>query len=85
MSSIAKKAVQFNLVAGIIFSIIIFIFIVISLPGIKDIISEAKTTLSCGTDGLSTSIAMVCIGLDTFALLFFALGLSGATYYITNK
>jgi len=76
---------QFNLVAGILISIILFSYGVISLPAIKDVISDARTSLDCSNTAITTYTKLTCIGIDSYLLVFFALTLAGAAYFLKSK
>jgi hypothetical protein len=70
---------------GIMTSVLVFIALVQLLIPLKSVITDARTSMSCGTAGLSTGTASVCILLDWYLPYFLAAGIAVSVGFITQK
>lgn len=78
-----KKGQLFLL--GLMLSIIYFIAVVSLIELLKTFVNNARTTLACGTAGLSVGTQMTCIVVDTYLFAFVGSGIAVALGYVFLK
>jgi hypothetical protein len=61
------------------------VFVIISLPAVKDVINVGRTSLTCGDPTLTTMQQMTCIGIDALLLVFFGFGMAYTFYWLWGK
>jgi len=76
------QAIMFKIMMGIF----LFVFVVVTIPFMKELISEQRTDLGCGGGGLTVGQSSMCVLLDF--QLFYVMGtllLIGIGYITYNK
>ena len=74
-----------NIILGIILAVCGFIFGLITSPALRDLTSEIRTSMLCGTGGLTAGVMMTCIAIDIIPFLFIGLVMGVAWSYLSDK
>ena len=70
-------------ITGVLTSIFVFVLVVALITPLKELIINARTSLSCGTAGLAVGNSMLCIFVDLWLFYFVVTAISAGITWAT--